>query len=151
MSAFLFAAPGGSRFNTEDLGAWYAAADLRTAAAEIGHHMRRETSATGIPLLTRQFISYGATLAGDYWDVRARRGHLTYRGLYFENDYLLSQRYASLVRSDVEDGILYKSVRLKGGECVVAFKPSNVMDVVQNDRVEITVERATKHINVRHI
>jgi RES domain len=31
------------RFNGPELGAWYAADDIRTAAAEVGHHLRRET------------------------------------------------------------------------------------------------------------
>jgi hypothetical protein len=33
------------RFNGPELGAWYAADDIRTAAAEVGHHLRRETVA----------------------------------------------------------------------------------------------------------
>jgi hypothetical protein len=41
MAAFLHVAPGGMRFNGPDLGAWYAADDIRTAAAEVGHHLRR--------------------------------------------------------------------------------------------------------------
>ena len=39
MAAFLHAAPGGMRFNGPELGAWYAADDIRTAAAEVGHHL----------------------------------------------------------------------------------------------------------------
>ena len=38
MAAFLHVAPGGMRFNGPELGAWYAADDVRTAAAEVGHH-----------------------------------------------------------------------------------------------------------------
>ena len=37
MAAFLHVAPGGMRFNGPELGAWYAADDIRTAAAEVGH------------------------------------------------------------------------------------------------------------------
>jgi hypothetical protein len=33
MAAFLHVTPGGLRFNGPELGAWYAAADIRTAAA----------------------------------------------------------------------------------------------------------------------
>src|SRR5690606_13980174 len=42
MAAFLHAQPGGARFNSSELGAWYASANLATAAAEVGHHLRRE-------------------------------------------------------------------------------------------------------------
>jgi hypothetical protein len=45
MAAFLHVAPGGMRFNGPELGAWYASDQIRTAAAEFGHHLRREASA----------------------------------------------------------------------------------------------------------
>jgi hypothetical protein len=53
MAAFLHFAPGGMRFNGPDLGAWYAADDIRTAAAEVGHHLRRETVARNVTTMTR--------------------------------------------------------------------------------------------------
>ncbi|MGO7388874.1 RES family NAD+ phosphorylase, partial [Rhizobium ruizarguesonis] len=53
MAAFLHVAPGGMRFNGPDLGAWYAADDLRTAAAEVGHHLRREAVARGVATMVR--------------------------------------------------------------------------------------------------
>ncbi len=48
MAAFLHVAPGGMRFNTADLGAWYAAAALPTAVAEVAHHLQREAAARGV-------------------------------------------------------------------------------------------------------
>jgi len=42
MAAFLHVPPTGARFNGPDLGAWDAAAALRTAAFEVGHRLRRE-------------------------------------------------------------------------------------------------------------
>ena len=51
--------PGGMRFNGPELGAWYAADDLRTAAAEVGHHLRRETVARSIANAVRN----GAAIA----------------------------------------------------------------------------------------
>ncbi|MFX5684717.1 RES domain-containing protein, partial [Acinetobacter baumannii] len=41
MAAFLHGAPGGMRCTGPDLGAWYASAELATAVAEVGHHLRR--------------------------------------------------------------------------------------------------------------
>jgi hypothetical protein len=52
MAAFLHVAPGGMRFNGPELGAWYAAEDIRTAAAEVGHHLRRETVAPGVATMS---------------------------------------------------------------------------------------------------
>jgi hypothetical protein len=57
MAAFLHVAPGGMRFNGPDLGAWYAADDLRTAAAEVGHHLRREAVARSVATMTRTYAA----------------------------------------------------------------------------------------------
>ena len=74
MAAFLHVAPGGMRFNGPELGAWYAADALRTAAAEVGHHLRRETVARGVATMSRTFRAYSATLLGDYLDIRGQQG-----------------------------------------------------------------------------
>jgi RES domain len=78
MTAFLHVAPGGMRFNGPDLGAWYAADDIRTAAAEVGHHLRRETVARNATTMTRTYRAYAATLLGDYVDITLR---LTLHGI----------------------------------------------------------------------
>jgi hypothetical protein len=61
MAAFLHVAPGGMRFNGPDLGAWYASDELRTAAAEVGHHLRRETVARAKASMTRTYRAYATT------------------------------------------------------------------------------------------
>ena len=66
MAAFLHVAPGGMRFNGPELGAWYAADDIRTAAAEVGHHLRREAAARNAATMSRTYRAYIATLLGDY-------------------------------------------------------------------------------------
>ncbi|MGH7210522.1 MAG: RES domain-containing protein, partial [Acetobacteraceae bacterium] len=58
MAAFLHVAPTGMRFNGPELGAWYAAATLPTAAAEVGHHLRREAVATAQPEMRRDYRCY---------------------------------------------------------------------------------------------
>jgi hypothetical protein len=73
MAAFLHVAPGGMRFNGGDLGAWYAADDLRTAAAEVGHHLRRVVVARGVREMARSYRCYTAVLHGDYRDIRGEQ------------------------------------------------------------------------------
>ena len=63
----------GMRFDAPELGAWYAADDIRTAAAEVGHHLGRETVARNVTTMTRTYRSYAATLLGDYLDIRGER------------------------------------------------------------------------------
>nr|WP_210282900.1 RES family NAD+ phosphorylase [Rhizobium sp. BK049] len=149
MAAFLHVAPGGMRFNGPDLGAWYAADNLKTAAAEVGHHLRREAVARGVATMARTYRSYTATLVGDYLDVR---GEQTLRpDIYDGTSYAASQVLGEEVRSSGGAGILYDSVRLRGGVNVAAHRPRNIRDVVQADHFEITVFAADRRIDVRKL
>ncbi len=149
MAAFLHPAPGGMRFNGPDLGAWYAAAALVTASAEVGHHLRREAAATGLPELRRQYRCYVARLAGAYLDIRGQEGALA--DIYAPDSYAASQIFGEAERASGGAGILYDSVRHQGGLNLVAHRPRNVQDVVQADHVEITVRAAERRIDVRRL
>nr|WP_206684927.1 RES family NAD+ phosphorylase [Rhizobium changzhiense] len=149
MAAFLHVAPGGMRFNGPDLGAWYAADDLRTAAAEVGHHLRRETVARGVATMARTYRSYAAALIGDYLDIR---GEQTLRpDVYDGTSYAASQVLGEEVRSSGGAGILYDSVRLRSGVAIVAHRPRNIQGVVQADHFEITVSATDRRIDVRKL
>src|ERR1700704_5494077 len=66
MAAFLHGAPRGMRFNGAELRSW-------CAAAEVGHHLRRETVARNVTTMTRTYRAYAATLLGDYLDIRGQQ------------------------------------------------------------------------------
>ena len=149
MAAFLHVSPTGSRFNGPDLGAWYAAADLRTAAAEVGHHLRREAVASRRRELRRTYRSYSARLDGDYLDIRDRRTERP--DLYAPDSYAVSQRFGEAVRAGDGDGILFASVRLAGGENVAAYRPRNVLDVTQADHFEIVVQAEARRMRVERL
>ncbi|TBF66189.1 RES family NAD+ phosphorylase [Rhizobium leguminosarum] len=149
MAAFLHVAPGGMRFNGPDLGAWYAADDLKTAAAEVGHHLRREAVARGVATMARTYRSYSATLIGDYLDIR---GEQTLRpDVYDGTSYAASQVLGEEVLSSGGAGILYDSVRQRGGVAIVAHRPRNIQGVVQADHFEITVSATDRRIDVRKL
>ncbi|MGO6683667.1 RES family NAD+ phosphorylase [Rhizobium leguminosarum] len=149
MAAFLHVAPGGMRFNGPDLGAWYAADDLKTAAAEVGHHLRREAVARGVATMARTYRSYSANLIGDYLDIR---GEERLRPeVYDGTSYVASQVLGEEVRSSGGAGILYDSVRLKGGVAIVAHRPRNIQGVVQADHFEIAVSATDRRIDVRKL
>ncbi|MGO7582286.1 RES family NAD+ phosphorylase [Rhizobium ruizarguesonis] len=149
MAAFLHVAPGGMRFNGPDLGAWYAADDLRTAAAEVGHHLRREALARGVATMARTYRSYSANLIGDYLDIRGEERLRP--DVYDGTSYAASQVLGEEVRSSGGAGILYDSVRLKGGVAIVAHRPRNIQGVVQADHFEITVSATDRRIDVRKL
>ena len=149
MAAFLHVAPGGMRFNGPDLGAWYAADALPTAAAEVGHHLRREAAARGVASMSRTYRAYAATLCGDYRDIRSQQNALA--DVYAPDSYLASQAYGEQLRASGGAGLVYDSVRRRGAVNVVAYRPRNVTDILQTDHYEITVETATRMIDVRKL
>jgi hypothetical protein len=149
MAAFLHVAPGGMRFNGPDLGAWYAADDLKTAAAEVGHHLRREAVARGVATMARTYRSYSAALIGDYLDIRGEQALRP--DVYDGTSYATSQMLGEEVRSSGGAGILYDSVRLRGGVAIVAHRPRNIRGVVQADHFEIAVSATDRRIDVRKL
>jgi hypothetical protein len=144
MAAFLHVAPGGMRFNSGELGAWYAAAALTTAVAEVAHHLRREAVARGISGIERTFRAYTCTLAGSYLDIRGQQAIRS--DVYAPDSYVASQALGEAIRAAGGAGIIYDSLRHVGGVNVVAHRPRNVLDVVQTDHFEIAVEAASKRI-----
>jgi RES domain len=149
MAAFLHVAPGGMRFNGPDLGAWYASDELRTAAAEVGHHLRRETVARGMATMTRTYRAYATTLLGNYLDIRGRQA--THSDVYASDRYDASQKLGEQVRASGGAGLLYDSLRRRTGSNVVAHRPGNITDIVQTDHFEITVMAASRMIDVRRL
>lgn len=144
MAAFLHAAPGGGRFSGPELGAWYAAADLVTAAAEVAHHLRREAVATGVPEVSRLFRAYVAGLEGRYVDIRGEDRP----DLYAAESYVAGQAFGEAQRAAGRDGILYDSVRRRSGVNAVTYRPSKIIDVMQADHFEIRVAAQDRHIGV---
>lgn len=143
MAAFLHTV--GARFNGPDLGAWYAAASIRTAIAEVGHHLRREALARRLPVMQRVYRSYVARLDGSYIDLReAGRDDLM-----APDSYAASQVLGEQQRAAGEDGLIYASVRHRDGLNVCAYRPSKVLDVTQAEHFGISVETEGRQIEAR--
>lgn len=149
MAAFLHVAPGGMRFNTADLGAWYAAAALTTAIAEVAHHLRREAVARRIAAVHRTYRQYSSVLEGDYLDVRGQQSARA--EIYDPTSFAASQVLGEAVRASGGAGILYDSLRHAGGVSVVAYRTRNILAVTQADHFEISVQAAVNRIEVRKL
>lgn len=146
MATFLHVPSAGSRFNGPDLGAWYAAAALRTAAFEVAHHLRREAVATGAVALVRDYRTYTAELAGSYLDVRSRQAQRA--DVYAPYSYTASQALGEGIRASGAAGIIYDSVRHSGGINIVAHRPRNILKVTQADHWRLKVEAALPQIRL---
>jgi hypothetical protein len=149
MAAFLHVAPGGMRFNGPELGAWYASDDIRTAAAEVGHHLRREAVARSVATMSRTYRVYTATLLGDYLDIRGQQ--VTRPDVYASDRYDASQKLGEDVRASGGAGLLYDSLRRRAGSNAVAHRPRNIVDIVQTDHFDITVLATSRTIDVRKL
>jgi RES domain-containing protein len=122
MAAFTHVAPPGlgGRFN-DGFGAYYAAADRSTAVAETVHHRERFLRETAAPPTEVDMRVLVARIRSDLHDVRdAADAHAT---IYHPTSYAAGQELAKALRAAGSWGILYRSVRRQGGECVAVFRP----------------------------
>jgi RES domain-containing protein len=135
MAAFCHPAPGGGRFNSEALGAWYCAREIETAIAEtVYHHTKRLAhSAAGFrhTIQMRELISEIAAEVADVRGLRERRPEL-----YDPDSYAASQPFGEALRRAGASGIIYESVRRTGGTNLVVYRPSLLPPVSQGDHFD---------------
>lgn len=149
MAAFLHAPPDGTRFAGPDLGAWYGAAAINTAVAEVAHHLRRELVARSFAAMTRTYRAYHCRLEGDHLDLQGQQDSRP--ELYDGTNYVTSQSFGEAERAGGGDGLVYDSLRHSGGINVVAYRPSKVVDVVQGEHLDVSVTADAPVINVRRL
>ena len=121
MAAFCHPRPGGGRFNSAERGAWYAARSLATAQAEIAYHRTQELAEVGVFETRIEMRLYLADFHADLYDIRA---NVPKNKPYHDpTSYRASQELAERLLNDGADGVLYRSVRHTGGECLACFRP----------------------------
>lgn len=127
MAAFCHPLPGGGRFNNGERGAWYAGTELATAHEEVIYHRTAELAEVGVFETKVRARLYLADFDGAFHDVRADLPeHLP---LHDPRSYTASQALAAALLEGGSNGILYRSVRRAGGECVACFRPRLVRNV----------------------
>jgi hypothetical protein len=140
MAAFLHADEAGGRFTNGRLGAWYASLDVDTAIAETVHHSTRRLNLSENAFPTNiQMRELVARIDCDLVDIRALRNARP--ELYDPDDYGASQAFGVALRwpqeGDGQTGIVYESVRRRGGTNVCVYRPSAVnLPVNQADHYE---------------
>ncbi len=110
-----------------EYGVYYGAKTLDTAFAETIYHREQFLSATNEPDTEITMRCYINKVALELHDVRSDE----FKHLYAE-DYSAAQQFAKEMRVNGSNGLLYRSVRDDGGECVAAFKPKTVTIPVQS-------------------
>lgn len=116
-----------SRFSDgTEYGVYYGAKDLNTAFAETIYHREKFLSATHEPDTELTMRCYINKVAMPLHDIRS-----THFSNLYKDDYSAPQQFAKKLRANGSNGLLYNSVRDKGGECIAAFKPKAVTIPVQ--------------------
>lgn len=127
MAAFCHPSPNGGRFNTPDLGAWYAALDLETAFAESVYHRTKELEEIGVFETAVQMRQYLADFDADFHDVRG--DDPAFAPLHDPDSWHASQPFGVDLRQRGSSGIIFRSARRHGGECLACFRPPLVLNV----------------------
>lgn len=144
MAAFCHPRPGGGRFNGDDRGAWYAGTKIETAHAEVIYHRGKEFVEIGVTETRIEMRLYLADFDAEFDDVR------TIKRLHDPDSYVKSQAYARDLMEQGSNGVIYRSVRRPGGECVACFRPPLVLNVRIGGHFEYRWEgRGTPRIRKR--
>jgi hypothetical protein len=135
-ASFCHPAPGGSRFNSGDRGAWYAGFEVETSQAEVAYHMQislRETRWEQEEVT--DYVDYLADFRGEFHDLRGSKSH---RDALAPESYRASQALAAQLLYVGSAGIVYPCVRRAGGTCLACFRPVLVINVRKGGSYEFT-------------
>jgi hypothetical protein len=134
-AAFCHPHPLGARFNGPDRGAWYAAFELDTAQAEVAFHKSVELAEIGWPDESVTYDDYLADFTAEFHDLRDARG---FQACLAPDSYEASQALAAALLEAGALGMVYPSVRRRGGTCLVCFRPALVGHVRRGQRWRLT-------------
>ena len=146
-AAFTHANPSGGRFNGPERGAWYAGFTRETSENEIAYHRGKELQE--IRWMERETFSYVDFLADFRSGFHDLRGDSQYRNCLGPNNYKASQRLASRLLEESSAGLVYPSVRDKGGTCVACFRPALVGNVRRQNRLRSLSKTRSRSANSR--
>lgn len=133
MAAFCHPHPDGGRFSEPSLGAWYAGLALETAIRETVFHKTRELDEIGVTETYVHMRQYLADFDCDFHDVRPSPA---FDALHDPDSYAAGQSLCRALRPAGCNGIVYRSVRHAGGECVACYRPKLVANVRQGAHFE---------------
>jgi RES domain len=142
-----------SRFGDGKSGVLYVGDIFETALAETIHHHERFMAATAQEAgWTSQFRELVVDVAGALHDIRD--GRPEFAPFLAADDYSASQKLSAALRAAGSEGIVYPSVRHRGGSCVALFFPDLASNLRQGrhldyhwdgQRVDLVRDLSTPH------
>jgi RES domain-containing protein len=151
-ATFCHPAPNGSRFNSSDRGAWYAAFELKTSQAEVAFHRQlwlQETKWDEEE--TADYADYLADFRAEFHDLRGsdNRGSKEHADCLSPDSYVASQALAAQLLNLGSSGIVYPSVRRTGGTCIACFRPVLVTNVRKGETFTVVFSDANTAPTIR--
>ena len=139
-AAFTHAKPLGSRFNGPERGAWYAGFSLETAGVEVAFHKSEELrEISWQEKETFVYVDFLADFRGEFHDIR---GDAHFTKCLNPHSHTASQKLAHELLDAGSAGIVYPSVRHKGGTCISCFRPALVNNVRKGSQISMEFENA---------
>ena len=111
-----------SRFTNGTYGVYYAAHHIETAIRETVYHREQFLKLTQQEPLEICMRVYRGKILKPLHDVRGA----VYENLHDPKDYIYSQQWAKQLRATGANGLVYRSVRHLGGECIAVFRPPTI-------------------------
>ena len=112
-----------SRFTDGSYGVYYASKDLKTAILETVYWRTKFLSYTSEEAGTIDMRVYVGKILKPLHDIRNMK---KYAELHHPDNYAASQSFASILKEKESYGLVYNSVRDKGGVCIAAFRPTAI-------------------------
>lgn len=117
-----------SRFTDGSYGVYYASRDLKTAIIETAFWREKFLAATNELAGEIDMRVYVGEILKPLHDIRNSQ----FQHLHHPDNYFPAQSYALKLRVLGSFGLLYNSVRDKGGQCIAALRPSAVSIPIQS-------------------
>jgi len=134
-AAFCHAHPLGARFSGPDRGAWYAGFELATSQAEVAFHKSVQLAEIDRFVDSVTYDDYGADFSAAFHDIRRGRA---FADCLDPRSYVDSQALAARLLADGSLGVVYPSVRRRGGTCVACFRQAVVANVRRGRTYRLT-------------
>jgi RES domain-containing protein len=151
-AAFCHPSPTGSRFGSSERGVWYASFELETSQAEVAYHRQLWLQETAWDEEDRaDYVDYLADFHAEFHDLRDidlrnldsrgidtrnrdtrnvdLREAAAYKDCLSPTSYVASQALGAELLQLGSAGIVYPSVRRRGGTCLGCFRPVLVTNV----------------------
>lgn len=126
MAAFTHVNVDGSRFSDGRWGVFYAARERATAIAETRYHHARFLAATAQPAMHLPMRLYHVAIDARLHDLRPRVP--AFEACHQPDSYAASRALAATLVAAASPGVVYRSVRHAGGQCVGLFNPLGARD-----------------------